>query len=65
MTQAQHDAAVKRIRDGGGTWPPTTAKMTLTPWRDTGRWKSMACRGCGAPCDGSRRWCPACCEILP
>ena len=63
MTQTQHDAAVKRIRDGGGTWPPKMAKMT--PWRDTHRWQSLPCRGCGAACAPTRRWCSHCSTVLP
>ena len=35
-----------------------------TPWRDTGRWKTL-CRGCGAACDASRRWCEHCSTVLP
>ena len=64
MTQAQHDLAVKRIRDAGGKWPPT--KMAkATPWRDTGRWQAIGCRGCGQRCDPSRSWCPTCSGVLP
>ena len=35
------------------------------PWPGTGRYKSLPCRGCGGQCDPSRRWCPACSEVLP
>ena len=63
MTQTQHDAAIKRLVDAGGTWPPV---LTPTPpWQDSGRYESLPCRGCGQKCDPSRRWCPACGEVLP
>ena len=35
------------------------------PWVDTGRWQSLPCRGCGAACDPSRRWCEVCSGVLP
>ena len=38
---------------------------TPQPWRDTGRWQSLPCRGCGAACDPSRRWCLHCCAVQP
>ena len=58
-----YQEAVKRYTDAGGTWPPKMARMT--PWRDTGRYEALACRGCGRQCDPARRWCPACSEALP
>ena len=43
----EREAAIKKITDAGGTWPPKMARMT--PWRDTGRYESLPCRGCGQP----------------
>ena len=59
------EAAIKRYTDAGGTRPPKMARMTLKPWQDSGRYASLPCRGCGRQCDPSRRWCPACSEVLP
>ena len=33
-------------------------------WAGTGRW-TLLCRSCGGPCDPDRRWCLACCAVLP
>ena len=64
MTRTQqYDAAVKRITDAGGTWPTKTAKMTR--WPGAGRYERVPCRGCGAACAPSRRWCEDCGEVLP
>ena len=57
------ETAIKRIIDGGGTWPP--AKMPITAWVDTGRWRSLPCRSCGGACDPDRRWCEHCGEVQP
>ena len=56
------EAAIKRITDAGGRWPP---RMTLKPWPGTRRYETLPCRGCGRQCDPARRWCEACCEVLP
>ena len=32
---------------------------TAPPWRETARWQFL-CRGCGAACDSTRRWCASC-----
>ena len=56
------EAAIKRITDAGGTWPP---KMALKPWAATGRYTGLPCRGCGQKCAPARRWCSACSEVLP
>ena len=40
-------------------------EATPKPWRDTGRWQALPCRGCGQRCDRGRRWCPKCSEVLP
>ena len=42
----------------------TVARVPAKPWRDTGRWQSLPCRGCGAACDPSRRWCEVCSGVL-
>ena len=50
MTRAEkYDAAVQRIVDAGGKWPPsrTMAKMTLKPWAGTGRYAPLRCKECG------------------
>lgn len=75
MTTMQQAAAVKRIRralsvmqvtDAGGQWPPNTPPTKpVEPWRGSGRYTALSCRGCGAACDPSRRWCAACGESLP
>ena len=57
------EIAIKRIIDAGGRWPLKTP--AITAWRDTHRWESMPCRGCGGPCDPSRRWCAHCGEVQP
>ena len=62
------ETAIKRIIAAGGVWPPsarTMAKMALTPWAGTGRHEPLLCRGCGGPCDASRRWCSHCAEVQP
>ena len=59
------EAAIKRITDAGGRWPPKMAGMTLKPWPGTGRYEPLPCRGCGQKCDPSRSWCPACSAVLP
>ena len=33
------------------------------PWRDTGRYEPLPCRGCGRPCESGRLWCAACGEV--
>ena len=59
----EREVAIKKITNSGGRWPPV---LTSTPpWPGTGRYESLPCRGCGAACDPSRRWCPACSEVLP
>ena len=64
MTQTQHDAAVKRIRDGGGTWPPRAA-APVPPWRDTGRWHPALPRLRSTVRPIARRWCEVCSGVLP
>ena len=58
----EREAAIKKITDAGAAWPPSTAPVER--WQGTGRYKSLPCRGCGAACDPSRRWCAHCGEVL-
>ena len=57
------ETAIKRIIDGGGTWPLKTPPIEA--WVDTGRWASLPCRSCGGPCAPDRRWCLHCGEVQP
>ena len=41
------------------------AEHVNRPWHDTGRYEPLFCRGCGATCDPSRRWCSRCSTVLP
>ena len=67
MTRTQqYDSAVKRITDAGGTWPPSRTMAKMAPrWPGAGRYERVPCRGCGAACAPSRRWCEDCGEVLP
>ena len=39
------EAAIKRINDAGGTWPPTRTRVT--PWPGSGRYAPIRCGECG------------------
>ena len=48
MTRAEkYDAAVKRITDSGGEWPPRRPLAKMTRWQGTGRYTRPRCVECG------------------
>ena len=56
------EAAIKRITDAGGTWPPMQTRVT--PWPGTGRYDRRRCTECGYESRPMNRRCELCGEQL-
>ena len=57
------EAAIKRITDAGGRWPPSTKHVP--PWRGTGRFTRPLCAECGYESRPMSTSCELCGEALP
>ena len=55
------EAAIKKITNAGGTWPP---RMTLKPWPGTVRYARRRCTECGYESRPLTSTCALCGERL-